>query len=77
MEQDEKEKPSKEEYAVGKFLKFHQSLNKDGKFLGNNTHYFVGMYATTEIVFCISYACKCDFILVFDFLMFYCHFVKI
>ena len=40
--QDELEKPTKEEYAVAKCLRFHATLNREGRFLGNNVPYFVG-----------------------------------
>jgi|SRR6218665_1243027 len=36
------EKPTKEEYAVAKYLRFHAPC-KEGRFLGNSVKYFIGM----------------------------------
>jgi hypothetical protein len=39
--QEEEEKPTKEEYAVGKFLRF-KVPSKEGKLMGMTVQYFIG-----------------------------------
>lgn len=41
LKDDDSEKPTKEEYAVAKHLRFG-APNKEGKFLGNSVQYFIG-----------------------------------
>ena len=44
------EKPTKEEYAVGKFLRFNIPI-KEGKLMGMTVQYFKGKYLVEVIHF--------------------------
>lgn len=46
---DNSEKPTKEEYAVAKYLRF-QAPCKEGKFLGNSVQYFIGSKAVDALL---------------------------